>query len=336
MGKLVTVVIPCRNEEQYIANCVESILNQGYQNLELLVVDGMSDDKTLDVLKRYSGDQRLQILKNTEKVTPIALNLGIEHANGDIVIIFGAHAEMLPDYIEKCMRTFQIDEQIGCVGGVLYQLHENLKAKWISNAMSSPFGVGNAHFRTGLKSGYVDTVAFGAYKKEVFYKIGLFDASLVRNQDDEFNYRLIQSGYKIYLNHEIKSNYYVRSSFMKLYKQYFQYGYWKVFVNKKHKTVTTYRQLVPAVFVASLVVGVVLALISATLCWVYFSGILLYFGMSVFFAIKKTSSIQDVFGVIWSFLLLHIGYGLGYWKGFFEFIVLNKTVVNKAQRKLTR
>lgn len=336
MHKLVSVVIPCRNEEQFIVNCVESILNQDYPNVEIFVVDGMSDDKTIEVLEQYSDDDRFQILKNTERVTPIALNLGIQRAQGEIVIIFGAHAEMLPDYIKFCVDTFQSDSKIGCVGGVLHQCHENTKAKWISFAMSSAFGVGNAHFRTGLKSGYVDTVAFGAYKREVFDAIGFFDASLVRNQDDEFNFRVCQAGFKIFLNPKIESNYFVRSSFQKLFKQYFQYGYWKVFVNKKHKTVTSLRQVVPAIFVAALAFGFVLSLLSVTLCFTYVSGIICYFGAALYFAIKKSPKPRDVFGVVWSFLLLHLGYGLGYWKGFFEFIILNKTAVNNAQHKLTR
>lgn len=336
MNEYVSVVVPCRNEENYIEQCVDSILSQNYPRIEVLVVDGSSEDNTRNVLKKYATDQRFRLLDNPKRVTPIALNLGIEAAKGDVVIIFGAHAEMLPDYIERCMETFRRDSQLGCVGGTLHQLHENKKAYWISKAMSSPFGVGNAHFRTGFKSGYVDTVAFGAYKKEVFEKIGLFDTALVRNQDDELNFRVIQADFKIYLNHEIESNYFVRSSFSKLFKQYFQYGYWKVFVNKKHKTVTTWRQVVPAIFVAALVVGFILSLLSTSLGKIYSLGIATYFLAAIYFALQKSKNIKNVFGILWSFLLLHIGYGSGYWKGLIEFILLRRKVISSSQTELTR
>jgi GT2 family glycosyltransferase len=121
--------------------------------------------------------------------------------------------------------------------------------------MSSVFGVGNAHFRTGGKSGCVDTVAFGAYRREVFERVGFFDEELARNQDDEFNYRVVQGGFKIFLDPAIQSDYFVRGSISKLYKQYDQYGYWKVFVNKKHGAVTTLRQLAPPLWVLFLLMG---------------------------------------------------------------------------------
>ncbi len=332
----VSIVIPCRNEEHYIQACVDSMLNQDYPNLEVLICDGMSDDGTRDVLSQYQNDQRVRVLDNEARVTPIALNLGIENSNGAVVIIFGAHATMNPDYVSKCIETFAIDKKIACVGGILNQVNENKDAAVISMAMSSVFGVGNAHFRTGTKSGYVDTVAFGAYKREVFEAVGLFDEELVRNQDDEFNFRVLKGGFKIYLNPDIKADYYVRGDFQKLWRQYYQYGYWKVYVNRKHGAITTMRQLVPAFMVSCFAFTFLLAVIFPVFWNLFLFGFFLYLGASIYFAQRKVRFTNAIWGLIRSFIVLHFSYGSGYLKGIYDFLVLNKKQVNQKAQKLSR
>jgi GT2 family glycosyltransferase len=197
--------------------------------------------------------------------------------------------------------------------------------------MSSSFGVGNAHFRTGNKSGYVDTVAFGAYKKEVFDDIGYFDEDLIRNQDDEFNFRLLKNGYKIYLSNKIKSKYYVRGSFSKLFKQYYQYGYWKVFVNKKHKTVTTVRQLIPLFFVLFLILGGIISFAHPYIFIFYRAIILLYFLLGLLFAWDGNNSLKKAISITFTFFILHLSYGLGYLLAIFDFILLNKKPNDKSK-----
>jgi GT2 family glycosyltransferase len=221
-----------------------------------------------------------------------------------------------------------------CTGGVLQNEYENSTSKIIGAAMSSSFGVGNAHFRTGSKNGFVDTVAFGAYRKEIFELVGLFDEDLIRNQDDEFNYRITSNGYKIYLNSSIKCRYFVRASYLKLFKQYFQYGYWKVFVNKKHQSITTLRQLIPLFFVLFLFSWLASILISK-LVFLFLSGFgILYLFLAFLFALKKTKSIVSIISIMYTFFILHSSYGLGYLKGIFDFFTLHKNI--KKQESLTR
>jgi glycosyltransferase involved in cell wall biosynthesis len=336
MQPKVSIVIPCRNEERYIAACVDSMLQQDYPNLEILVCDGMSDDGTRGVLEKYADNPKVRVLDNPARVTPIALNLGIQNAIGEIIIIFGAHATMHEDYVLKSVETFFGDQSIGCVGGMLNQINENAEAAVISIAMSSAFGVGNAHFRTGTKFGYVDTVAFGAYKREVFETVGLFDEQLVRNQDDEFNFRVLKGGFKIYLNREIKADYYVRGDFQKLWRQYYQYGYWKVYVNRKHKTVTTYRQVVPALMVFCFVSTIVLSLFYPEVWNVFALGVIVYLIAAIHFAHENVSFNKTIFGVIKSFFVLHFSYGTGYIKGIFDFLVLNKKSASQKEHQLSR
>lgn len=274
------------------------------------------------------------LLDNVQKTTPFALNLGIKASAAEIVIILGAHSEPDPGFVKKSVESFGIDPAIMCTGGVLENVYENETSRVIGAAMSSSFGVGNAHFRTGNKSGFVDTVAFGAYKREIFDIVGLFDEELIRNQDDEFNFRVTNAGYKIYLNHEIKCRYFVRASFKKLYRQYYQYGYWKVFVNKKHQTITTVRQLIPLFFVLYLFL-LVASIFTYKIVFLVMSTFgLLYLLLAVVFAVRSASSAGAVLGVAFTFFILHVSYGLGYLKGIFDFFMLGKAI--KKQESLSR
>lgn len=326
--KKVAIIIPCRNEEKYIALCLNSILKQDYSShlIETYVCDGKSTDGTVEIVKSFSAKHpEIQYVMNEKQTTPFALNLGIKASDADVKIILGAHSELYSDYVSNCIKAFEMGDNIGCTGGIIENVYENEAAEIIGKAMSSGFGVGNAHFRTGNKDGFVDTVAFGAYKKEVFEKIGFFDEELVRNQDDEFNYRLLKNGFKIYLFRAIRCKYYVRASFGKLFRQYFQYGYWKVYVGKKHKAVTTLRQMVPLFFVLYIFLGAVMSVFNKYLFFAYLGGLLFYLLASFYSAMKQSSGMQ-IFQVMRAFFILHFSYGWGYLKGIAHFLLLGRSV----------
>jgi glycosyltransferase involved in cell wall biosynthesis len=335
----VSITIPCRNEERYIGKCLQSIVNCNYSKslLEVFVCDGMSDDQTVSIINKFVSEHPyIHILENKLQTTQYALNMGLKASDADIKIILGAHSEIYPDYIDKCIEAFAIHPDIGCVGGLLENVMEDENSAVISMAMSSSFGVGNAHFRTGGKDGYVDTVAFGAYKNEVFAKAGYFDEDLVRNQDDEFNFRLIKHGYKIYLSHSIRAKYYVRASFRKLYRQYFQYGYWKVFVNKKHRVITTLRQIVPAFFVLFIFTGLVLSLLHPYITIAYLSVLFLYLLLGLRAAREKSAKTGVMTKIAFTFFLLHWSYGTGYLKGIWNFIILQRKKASSQSSTLSR
>ncbi len=339
--KTVSIVIPCLNEKDYIFRCLQSILNQSYPAdlITTYICDGGSNDGTIDMINQFSNLNdtlgNFKMLHNVNKTTPYALNIGIKASTADIVIILGAHSELDKDFVINNVTSFDIDNIIMCTGGVLQNVFENKLSQIIGAAMSSSFGVGNAHFRTGNKNGFVDTVAFGAYKKEIFDKIGLFDEELIRNQDDEFNYRLTKAGYKIYLNHSIKCDYFVRSSFQKLFKQYFQYGYWKVFVNKKHQAITTIRQLIPLFFVLYVIVLILSILVKITLFKVLSIFGIIYLLLAMLFALKNNQvTFLNRFLIMYTFFILHLSYGLGYLKGIIHFFILNKQI--KKHESLSR
>jgi cellulose synthase/poly-beta-1,6-N-acetylglucosamine synthase-like glycosyltransferase len=335
----IKVVIPCRNELGYIGKCLDSLVhcNQTGVELHVWVVDGMSDDGTRPLISEYAARYSfIKLVDNVRRTTPYALNIGLEPLDYDIGIILGAHAVVDKDFVRHNARVLQEHPEVGCAGGIITNVHENELSRVISNAMSSPFGVGNAYFRTGGKSGYVDTVAFGAYRREVFERIGFFDEDLVRNQDDEFNYRVIKAGFKIYLDPKIESQYYVRGSFSKLYKQYFQYGYWKVFVNRKHATITTLRQLAPPLWMLFVSVGWVGFFIHPVLGYSYVGMILIYLTLAKFTAIRTAGwQIPMIFKLVACYMILHASYGWGYLKGMFHFYILRRNPTEGSQQ-LTR
>jgi len=322
----ISIIIPCRNEKRHIVKCMDSIFASDYPSdkITVYVCDGMSNDGTDEEIRKISSNHaNVILLKNKEKHTPHALNLGFSRAKTRIKIRLDAHAEIYPDYLTKCVEVLETMDKAGCAGGQIINVNDTTTGKCISGAMSSRFGVGNAVFRTGGRAGFVDTVPFGAYKDEVFQKAGLFDEDLLRNQDDEFNFRVAKAGYGIYFDPGIKARYYVRSTFGRLFRQFFQYGYWKVYVNKKHKTITTFRQVIPFLFVLFVLSGGLLSFLEPEFGKVY-AGVLGLYLMAAVWSACILPSKGCILSTVLAFVLMHVGYGLGYLQGTIHFIVLNK------------
>lgn len=329
----VSIVIPCYNEVNYIEKCIRSTQTQSFQEgqLDVIVVDGMSDDGTREVLLNLQEEfPNLQLVDNPERHTPKALNLGIEASSSDMAIILGAHAELEPSFVALNVEAMLEHEQAGCVGGMIINVYENETAEVIGKAMGSRFGVGNARFRTGGKKGYVDTVAFGAYRRTALNEIGLFDLDLVRNQDDEINFRLNKHGWKIWFDPKIRSKYYVRASYSKLFKQYKQYGYWKVYVNKKHQAVTSIRQMIPFFFVAFIALATIVAFTPLG-PGPLILGLMLWFIGAMVATIASKASSRQYNGMLATFFILHTAYGLGYAQGIWHFLILGKTPSRTAK-----
>lgn len=319
--------MPVFNEADHIEDAVRSVLANDIagDRIEILVVDGMSSDGTREVVEAlWRDDDRVRLLDNPERTVPFALNRALRVASGDVIVRVDGHAQVAANFIRSCLAELDAHPECGCVGGAIENVNVSETARAISLAMSSPFGVGNARFRTGGAEGYVDTLAFGAYRREVFGRVGRFDEVLTRNQDDEFNYRLLRAGYRIWLSPRIRSRYIVRAEFPKLFRQYYQYGYWKVYVNRKHSAVTNLRQLVPVAFVTAVIL---LALGAVWSPWLRGALALLvgvYLAAAVSFALGKTRHPGTLARVVAAFGLLHLGYGLGYLEGIVRFIVLRR------------
>ena len=340
MNKTVSVVIPCRNEENYIGKCLESFIKQTYPKelLKIIVADGMSTDNTRNIIKDMQRQHdNIILLDNKGLSAPKGMNLGIRHTDSDIVIIFGAHSYADKDFVLENVKVLE-REEVGCAGGLITTINDTIKGAAIAEAMSCPFGVGNALFRYAEKEAYVDTVAFGAYRRSLLEKIGLFDEELVRNQDDELNFRVEKSGSKILLSPKIKSTYYGRGDFRRLWKQYYQYGFWKVRVIQKHKRPASIRHLIPLAFVLYLAGGGILSIFSSFIRNIYFIILGLYILLDLFFSLKisLTKSIKYLFYLIFSFPILHISYGLGFILGLLNFYILKSSKIVEKNKESSR
>ncbi len=253
----VSIIIPCRNEAGYIARCLASILagDKPLDQLDILVADGRSTDGTRELLTQYCAQHAsVRLLDNARGTTPAGLNVAIQASSGAVIIRMDAHVLYPPDYISLLVRGL---EETGAdnVGGVLETVpaDNTPMACAIALGISHRFGVGNSHFRVGAtERREVDTVPFGCFRREIFSRIGLFDEELIRNQDDEFNFRIITRGGRVLLLPEVSCRYFARRSLQQLARMYYQYGYFKPLVARKIGRIMTVRQLVPALLVAGL------------------------------------------------------------------------------------
>jgi succinoglycan biosynthesis protein ExoA len=320
----VTVVVLCYNEIAYIEQCLASIersapVEGGY---EVIVVDGLSDDGTRAALERWGGKgPQWRVIDNPRRITVAAMNLGIQAARGDVIIILGGHTIIAEDYVSQCVAALNKNDCVA-VGGSIETVSDTYQGKVIAAAMAASFGVGGVAFRT--KKGLtceVDTVAFAAYRRDAFIAAGLMDEDMVRNQDDEFNYRLRKLGGKIYLSADIHVNYHSRSSLSSLWRQYFQYGYWKVRVLQKHTLQMRPRQFIPPLFVLAVLLS---ALLMPLVPFGYFLFVLVIGSYSIAnllasLAVARKQGVNYLLLLPVVFFILHFSYGLGFLIGLGKF-----------------
>ncbi|MBC7542431.1 MAG: glycosyltransferase family 2 protein [Candidatus Sericytochromatia bacterium] len=321
---LVTLVVAARNEAHHITACLDSIVAQtvGLTQLQVLVVDGRSTDRTREIVAAYIAEHgdSIQLLDNARRITPCAFNLGIKAATAPFVGFVSAHSTLAPDYVAECLEALA-RSGADDVGGPLLMTADGYIAQAIAMATASPFGVGNANWRYATEDTFVDTVFPGMYRREVFDRIGFFDEELVRNQDDELNFRLTQSGGKIFLSPRIKAHYVNRSSPGKLWRQYYQYGYWKVRVIQKRGGASSWRHFVPAAFVCAILITIWHGVLFDDHWWAM-KGLFTAYGLgATLFAIRsaRKDGWQYLPLLPLLFLCLHLSYGLGFLQGLRQF-----------------
>jgi glycosyltransferase involved in cell wall biosynthesis len=314
--------MPVRNEADFIVRSLGRVLDQDYQKdrLQVIVVDGASDDGTDDLVEQTFRAQEsvgfagLTLLRNPRGIVPVSLNLALGEAQGDVVIRVDGHCEIPVDYVIRCVRGL-LETDADCYGGRLETVGTSTVAKAIARAQSSIFGVGGADFRTSDKSGYVDTLAFGAYRREVFQRIGDFDEELVRNQDDEFNFRLVQSGGRIWLDAALVSKYYSRADLKRLWRQYYEYGLYKVRVIQKRSGVASIRHLVPAAFVVGIAAAASLSAIVRDPLPLAIAALPYVIAMAIASLIAAKGAPRTFPILPLAFAILHFGYGTGFLAG---------------------
>lgn len=326
----VSIIIPCRNEETFISECLDSIIANDYRKdkLEILVVDGRSKDKTRKIVEAYAYKYSfIRLIDNPKKITPAALNTGIRSSKGEIIIRMDAHAVYEKKYISKCTK-YLFEYQADNVGGTMITKARNdtLIGKAIVFSLSHRFGVGNSVFRTGAKEPVlVDTVFGGCYKREIFNKIGLFNELLKSSQDMEFNLRLKKSGGKILLIPDIVCYYYTLSDFKSFCKNNYRNGFWAIYPIKYTKIMpVSWRHLMPLAFVSCLFGLLGISIVSSVFFWPFLLIFCIYLLANIFFSFKISQREKQFrYFLIMPFIFgsLHIIYGIGSFWGMLSVII---------------
>ena len=320
----VTVIMPIRNEARCIARSLSAVLAQDYpaDRLEVFVADGMSTDATREVIAHVAAAHpaiAVAVVDNPDRIVPTGFNRALARARGEVIVRVDGHTIVPPDYVRNCVAALRASGADN-VGGRIEHSGDGTAGRAIARARGSRFA-GGSRFNYSRREEWVETVFLGTWPRRVFEWIGAFDEEQVRNQDDEFNYRLRSRGGQILLVPRIVSVCYTRNTFRALWRQYFQYGYWKVRVMQKHPRQMRPRQFVPPAFVSSLLVSLVAAPIWAPAAWL--------FGLAAasYAAVNLAVSLWSARGERWSvrllvpaaYAVLHVAWGTGFLVGLVRF-----------------
>ena len=326
MGELmsepsVSVIIPVLNEERFLKQSVQAILNQNYSGqFEIILALGPSKDQTNVIAQELAQDKRIKLVENPSGRTASALNNAIKNSNFDIIVRLDGHAIVDSSYIKNAVNTL-LESGADNVGGLMKAEGTNAFEKSVAAAMTSKFGVGNAPFHVGGKSGEVDTVYLGTFRKSALERVGYFDESFIRAQDWEMNYRIRKTGGKIWFNPDLVVSYRPRKNLLQLAKQYFEYGQWRKQVTKTYPETVSMRYLAPPVTVSGLIAGFVMVLFSKILeinwlqiGWlaplVYLTVILL-----AFLSIGSKIGLLSRLYLLLVLPTMHLSWGVGFLKG---------------------
>lgn len=337
----VSIVIPVRNESKYIERCIKSIVSQDYpkDKTEIIFVDGDSEDNTVEIIKKCMTEyEYMNLLDNPDKFVQRALNIGMKAAKGKYIVRMDAHSQYATDYVSKCIEYLEKTDASN-VGGPMNaysEMEENSicppvtqdldkqKANLqlvIAAAYHSKFALGGGKNHDSNYEGLTDTVFLGAFRKSDIEKLGYYDERLVRNEDDDLSFRMIENGMKIFITPKIKSVYYPRNKYSLLFKQYFEYGLWKVAVIKKHRRPARISHLIPLLFVLFILFFGVGSFFSKFIFYFFLSVMTIYFGLNFYCSLKnrRLSSFVNKLRLVLVHLLMHLSYGTGFLCGIFKF-----------------
>ena len=326
MPPSVSVIIPCRNEEKTIHLVLDAIHAQTYPRelQQVVIADGFSEDRTREQIESFKTshpDLDVMVVNNPKRIIPAGLNAAILASSGDLIVRMDAHSIPNPDYVALCVDALErnVAQNVGGVWDIQPGSNSWI-ARSIAAAAGNPLAVGDARYRFTDKTAYVDTVPYGSYKRELFNQIGLFDETLLANEDYELNTRIIQSGGKIWLDPKIRCVYFARSSLRALSKQYYGYGYWKFQMLKRYPETLRWRQALPPAFILGLLVLLLAGIFwkPALILFAIALGLylLVLLGVGIHMASKK-SDILMIIGIPLAIITMHFSWGAGFIAGAF-------------------
>ncbi|WP_035351826.1 glycosyltransferase family 2 protein [Fictibacillus gelatini] len=314
-----SLLLVVRNEEKYIANLLERMIHQDFDAnaYEMIVVDGMSDDRTPEIIQDYVNrfPNRIKFYTNPKKTLPVGWNIAIKHSSGKYVLRVDGHSQVEPDFLKRYYSVIQKHPEATCVGGVIDTKGIGFWGEVNAYVYSHIFGVGNSKFRITTKEweGYVDTVPYGAYKREIFDKVGLFNESLKRNEDIEMHARIRKAGGRFFLSTTIQSVYFARDSYKAFVKKSYDDGKWGMIASRDGKGTLRLRHLIPLVAFLFGVLLVVASFFFKPAFETLYTLAGIYFVLCVIssFPLIKIQGLSSFFAAILAFFSLHFSRGIG-------------------------
>jgi succinoglycan biosynthesis protein ExoA len=338
MESVISILIPCRNEQNYIRPCLESVRafeRPAGMQVEVLVLDGRSSDRTRSLVDEMAGrDPRLRWLDNPGITQSCALNLGIREARGEWIMRLDAHTEYPPAYLAQCHET-AMRTGAANVGGLCRTQPggKNYQAQLVQALTTHKFGVGDSGFRTGAKEGVADTVPFGFFRRELFEQIGLFDERLVRAQDYEFNRRIGAAGYKVWLNPAIQSSYYNQPTLGAFYrKQFRQEAPYNAYLWYLAPYAFAVRHAITGIFALGVLGGLALSPFTRWIAWPFGAVMALYVLLAAASAVQQTIRYRRPWHIVClppCFFLYHFIHGLGLLSGLW-LLLIGRAPVQRA------
>ena len=317
----VSIIIPCYNESTTIPLLLDALIDQTYplDIMDVIIADGGSTDGTRRVISNWQDQHptlNISVIPNPKRSIPAALNCAIRAATGDIIIRLDAHSKPNLDYVKRVVFLLE-DGQAENVGGV-WDIQPSSK-HWISQSIAQaaahPIGVGDARYRFSEKPAYVDTVPFGAFYRTLIDKVGLFDETLLTNEDYEFNTRIRQHGGKIWLDPQIQAVYYARGNLKALARQYWRYGYWKWHMLRRYPETLRWRQALPPLFILTLLASGVFAIFFRPFLWLFLALIAIYTAVLLLTGLQlalKHHEPRFIIGVPLAIACMHFSWGSGF------------------------
>ncbi len=327
MSPLVSVIIPCRNEEKTIHHVLEALHQQSFpvEDMEVVIADGFSSDNTRSAIQAFQEAHpslKVRLIDNPKQIIPAGLNAAIQAAAGGIIVRMDAHSLPEADYVQRSVEAIQsgIAENVGGVWNIQAP-NDSWIARSIAAAAGNPLAVGDALYRFTDKAAYVDTVPYGAYKRSLFDEIGLFDETLLANEDYEVNTRIRQAGGRIWLDPAIRCTYFSRPTLRALVRQYWGYGYWKAQMLKRYPETLRWRQALPPLFVLGVLFLAILGFFWKPV-WIALATVLgLYLLIQLIPALSLARKLKDLSlapGIVLATLTMHFSWGTALIVGLFS------------------
>lgn len=326
---IIDILVGVKNEEEYIERCIRSLMGQTMKDINILVVDGISEDRTRDIVsKLMDEDPRIKLLINEGETISSGRNIGLNASTSEYVAYLDGHAYVDSDWLDTLYSSYKECEKKYRIGGIgsTYASPEDDSpfGKTVAYCVQTIFGGLGTSFTEEEEIHPVDTVAFAMYKRSTLKNEGIiYDEKMTHCEDTDFNHQLVNKGYILLKHPKAKVYQYRRKNIREFFMQMYKYGEGRYKLVKKYGETLRYYHLIPVfavIYVIFAIISLVLFLtnlLSLQYIILIFIPVFLYLTLDILFTMNimvKHHGVEHASALL-IFPAIHIGYGLGFLKG---------------------